>query len=46
MFMRTASRRYCCLSIACRTHGNKSGLVVGLVREAYPIGSSFLKLPV
>lgn len=39
MFMRTASMRYCCLSIAYRTHGNKSGLVVGLVREAHPVGS-------
>ena len=39
MFVQTASMRYCCLSIACRTHGNKSGLVVGLVREAHPVGS-------
>lgn len=39
MFMRTASMRYCCLSIAYRTHGNKSGLVVGLVREAHPVES-------
>ena len=37
--MRTAFMRYCCLSIAYRTHGNKSGLVIGLMREAYPIGS-------
>lgn len=36
--MRTASMRYCCLSIAYRTHGNKSGLVVGLVREAHQSG--------
>lgn len=38
MFVQTASMRYCCLSIAYRTHGNKLGLVIGLVREAYLVG--------
>ena len=30
--------KYHCLSGVCGTHGNKSGPVIGLVREAHPVG--------